>query len=157
MSDVSASSCARIAAMCCNLQCDVVCGVDSFDLLPALHNKVESVFFDLDSKEDWSALAMVMESIQLVSALSVEPDVGFATDACVPEEFVKNMFRPKLGSLDSVTISRFMAPHCLSHIAASTSQLKEIHLSFTTLKTVDLSRLVRAKPISGMCPHRRRD
>ncbi len=145
LSDVSASSCARIAKICCNLRCDAVCVVDSFDRLAALNQNVVSVTFWLDSKEDWSPIAVAMESARLVSALVVEPDDGFATDAGVPEEFVKNMFRPKLGTLDYLVIERFMSPHCLSYITASTSQLKEIHLSFTTLETVDLSRLVRAR------------
>ncbi len=144
LSFLSSSSCERIAEMCGNLQAEVGCNVQNFGRLAALNKTAYSVYFSLEEIEDWSPLSEVMERIQSVTELTVDPGRYFSANASVPEEFIENMFTPTLGSLNTLLILHFMSPHCLSYITESTSNLVDIRLGFATLETVDMSQLVQA-------------
>ncbi len=143
---LSLRSCTHIAKKCNNLRSVVVCGIESVDRLAVLHDRVDTVFFDLVPNENWPPLSVVMPNMSFVSKLTVNPVTQFPSDAYVPEEFIKHMFSPKLMLVNSLTILSYMDPHCLSYIASSASQLKQIQLHFESLDHVDLGPLVRANP-----------
>ena len=141
------SSCRRIARKCRNLQAQVACGVKHFKRLAALNKRVHNVYFSLEVVQDWSPLSATMQSIQSVSALTIDPNGSYPADASVPKEFIRNMFSPKLSSLYYLDIARFMPLRCLSHITESTSRLEDIRLIFPTLENLDLILLVQANPL----------
>jgi len=126
---------ARVARNCINVRCNVrIVGNDNNPLplevnsLPGLHNRVETIVFelDLDDISDWTPLHTAMKSCASLRKMivfhrySLRPVSYGAVEAVLPM---------KMHFLDRIMLSFPLESKSLDHIAAVTSKLKFVHLT----------------------------
>jgi len=133
-------SCSQIAQECVNLRCDITVDTlstnNDFSRLPALHNRVETVFFRLQESfhNDWDALSSSMRSCGSITGMCINESMTllqFNRSIPIPHEFIQAIFPRQMRQLEY-----FMGPtaflcrsESLAHIARSTGKLKRLKMN----------------------------